>query len=161
VHRAARVVGSLGGSFLTLHSAGGHAMLEAGVEGLTEGAHGAGFVSPVALAVTVLTSEPEAPAQLLVDRVVAAVGAGCGGVVCAAPDLATVRAAGPGLQTVVPGIRASGGSIDDQRRVATPAGAIAAGADLLVVGRAVTRSDDPAASAAAIAAEVAAQESGA
>jgi orotidine-5'-phosphate decarboxylase len=160
VHRAAQVVGSLGASLLTLHAAGGQPMLAAGVEGLAEGAQRAGLQPPVAVAVTVLTSEPDAPAELLEQRVRAAAAAGCGGVVCAAPDLATVRTAGPGLVTVVPGIRPSGGATDDQQRVATPGSAIAAGADLLVVGRAVTRADDPVAAAAAVAAEVAAQLSG-
>jgi orotidine-5'-phosphate decarboxylase len=156
VYRAARVVGSLGGGLLTLHAAGGQPMLTAGVEGLAEGASSAGLQDPVAVAVTVLTSESEAPAELLVQRVTAAVLAGCGGVVCAAPDLPTVLAAGPGLHTVVPGIRPAGGPADDQRRVATPATAIVAGAHLLVVGRAVTGADDPSAAAAMIASEVAA-----
>lgn len=154
VHRAARVVGSLGGRYLTLHSAGGVPMLGAGVDGLAEGASRAGLKPPLALAVTVLTSEPDAPAQLLDQRVAAAVAARCGGVVCAATDLAVVRAAGPGLRTVVPGIRPAGGAVDDQRRIATPGAAVDAGADVLVIGRAVTGSADPVAAAAAIAAEV-------
>ena len=62
----------------------------------------------------------------------------------------------PDLLTVVPGIRPAGVGADDQARPATPAAAIAAGADVLVIGRAVTHADDPAAAAAAIAAEVAA-----
>jgi orotidine-5'-phosphate decarboxylase len=154
VHRASRVVGSLGGRYLTVHAAGGQPMLAAAVEGLAEGAASAGLEVPVVLAVTVLTSESDAPADVLGERVGLAVSAGCGGVVCAATDLAVVRAAGPQLLTVVPGIRPAGGSVDDQRRIATPGAAIAAGADLLVVGRAVTGSADPSAAAAAIVAEV-------
>jgi len=157
VARAARVVGSLGGNLLTLHAAGGADMLAAGVEGLASGAESAGLPAPGAVAVTVLTSEPEAAAGLLADRVAAAVGAGCAGVVCAAPDLATVTGVAPDLLTVVPGIRPAGAAANDQRRVATPGAAIAAGAGLLVVGRAVTAASDPVEVAAEIAAEVAAE----
>jgi orotidine-5'-phosphate decarboxylase len=155
VYRAARVVGALGVSELTVHAAGGTAMLAAAAEGLAEGAARAGAGTPIVLAVTVLTSEGEAPTELVTERTAHAVAAGCGGVVCATSDLAVVRGVGPDLRTVVPGIRPGGTSLDDQRRVATPASAIAAGADLLVIGRAVTAADDPQASAAAIAAEVA------
>jgi orotidine-5'-phosphate decarboxylase len=80
---------------------------------------------------------------------------GCGGLVCAAADLAVTRAAAPGLLTVVPGIRPSGTSTDDQARAATPAAAMAAGADILVIGRAVTGAEDPEAMAAAVLDEVA------
>ena len=75
---------------------------------------------------------------------------------CAASDLAVTRRAAPGLVTVVPGIRPSGTSTDDQARAATPAAAIAAGADILVIGRAVTAAGDPEAMAAAVMDEVAA-----
>lgn len=155
VAKAARVVGSLGGAMLTLHAAGGPDMLAAGVEGLAAGADRAGLGAPVALAVTVLTSEGDAPAELLGERVASAVSAGCGGVVCAASDLAVVRAAGPGLFTVVPGIRPAGAATDDQKRVATPAEARSQGADLLVIGRAVTADPDPVGVASAIATDVA------
>ncbi len=154
VGRAATVLGRLGVAYLTLHTSGGEPMLAAGVEGLAAGAASAGLVAPVALGVTVLTSDLEAPAALLSERVGRAVAAGCGGVVCAASDLPHVRAAGPGLRTVVPGIRLAGTDADDQARPATPGAAIAAGASLLVIGRTVTHSSDPEASAAAVAAEV-------
>jgi len=156
VRRAARVVGALGASELTVHAAGGPAMLTAAAEGLADGAAVAGVGSSMVLAVTVLTSEGEAPPDLVAERAAMAAAAGCGGVVCAASDLAVVRAVAPGLRTVVPGIRPSGAPVDDQRRVATPSSAIAAGADLLVIGRAVTAVDDPQAAAVHIAAEAAA-----
>lgn len=156
VRRAARVVGGLGASELTVHAAGGVDMVRAAVDGLAEGAASAGLAPPMVLAVTVLTSEPDAPPSLVDERVRRAVAAGCGGVVCAATDLAVVRTAGPGLRTVVPGIRPAGAASDDQQRIATPADAIAAGAELLVIGRAVTASSNPGAAAAAIAAETAA-----
>jgi orotidine-5'-phosphate decarboxylase len=104
----------------------------------------------------VLTSDPDAAPEVLTARAAAAAEAGCGGRVCAAADLAVVRRAAPGLLSVVPGIRPSGAPGDDQGRIATPGGAIAAGADILVVGRGVTAAPDPERSAAAVAAEVAA-----
>ncbi len=154
VGRAARVVGALGASYLNFHAAGGTAMLAAGVEGLVAGAEGAGLPAPVALAVTVLTSEAEAPHELLMARVRAGIDGGCGGVVCAATDVAAVKAECADLVAVVPGIRPPGTPVDDQARMGTPAEAIAAGADILVIGRAVTATDDPAAAAAAIAASL-------
>src|SRR5688500_16344388 len=150
VRKAARVVGALGASYLTLHASGNASMLRAGVEGLAEGAEAAGNAAPVALAVTVLTSEDTAPDQVLTNRVRAAVEAGCGGLVCAAGDVVHARRLAPRLVTVVPGIRAAGGAEHDQARTSTPEGALAAGADLLVVGRAVTTAEDRAAAAAAL-----------
>jgi orotidine-5'-phosphate decarboxylase len=155
VGKAARVVGARGASDLTVHTAGGEAMLRAAVEGLQAGAHEAGVAVPRALGVTVLTSEPVASPDLMAQRVAAAVAAGCGGIVCAAPDLALVRASHPDLHCVVPGIRPRGSVANDQKRVATPAEAIAAGAGLLVIGRAVIDAEDPEAAAASVAAEVA------
>jgi orotidine-5'-phosphate decarboxylase len=148
VGRAARVIGALGATYLTIHTAGGIEMVRAGADGFCDGASNAGLPAPTALGVTVLTSEPDAAS--LPSRLRVAVEGGCGGVVCAASDLAEVRAVAPRMTTVVPGIRPEGASHDDQARVATPAEALAAGADLLVIGRAVTAADDPTAAAAAI-----------
>jgi orotidine-5'-phosphate decarboxylase len=148
VGRAARVIGALGARYLTLHTAGGPAMVRAGVEGLREGAAGAEAPEPTALGVTVLTSEPEATARLLRQRVTAGLDGGCQGLVCGVPDIATVRQLAPRAVLATPGIRPEGAPADDQGRVATPRQAIAAGADLLVVGRPVTHADDPAAAAA-------------
>lgn len=157
VGRSARVLGALGVDYLTLHALGGVDMLKAGVAGLHEGAEAAGLESPVALAVTVLTSDGTAPAHIVPNRVRAALEGGCGGLVLAATDLATARELAPGLRRVVPGIRPVGSPVHDQARSATPEQASADGADLLVIGRAVTAADDPAASAAGIAASVARQ----
>jgi orotidine-5'-phosphate decarboxylase len=110
----------------------------------------------VALAVTVLTSEPDAGGHVFASRVADAVEAGCGGLVCAAAEVAQAKILAPRLLAVVPGIRPALSPTHDQARPATPAAAIASGADLLVVGRAVTRADDPVAAAAEVAAEVAA-----
>ncbi|MDP9389562.1 MAG: orotidine-5'-phosphate decarboxylase, partial [Actinomycetota bacterium] len=142
VRRAAQVVGALGASYLTLHAAGGSAMLRAGVEGLAHGAENAGLEPPVALAVTVLTSDAGAPPHVLGKRVLVALESGCRGIVCAADDVREAKQLAPRLVTVVPGIRPPGVSRDDQVRSATPQGALDAGADLLVIGRAVTAAAD-------------------
>ena len=154
VERAARVLGSLGASYTTMHAFGGVTMLRAGVYGLKDGAESAGLPAPVALAVTVLTSDGDAPPHILPKRVRVAVEAGAGGIVCAAEDLREARQYGPRLVTVVPGIRPEGTSSDDQARSSTPRDALDAGADLLVIGRAVTNADDPAEAAATITAEL-------
>jgi orotidine-5'-phosphate decarboxylase len=150
VGKAAHVLGALGASYLTIHAVGGIPMLRAGVEGLAEGAAGAGLEPPVALAVTVLTSDSNAPANVLGERVRNALEAHCGGVVCASADLHLIRQLGPSLVTAVPGLRMPGTSRHDQSRVATPRDALDAGASLLLIGRTVTSSNDRAAAAAAL-----------
>jgi orotidine-5'-phosphate decarboxylase len=82
--------------------------------------------------------------------------AGCAGVVCSPREAAALRAAHPRpFLLVTPGIRAAGGEVFDQRRVATAAEALRAGADLLVVGRPLTGAADPEAALRALAAEIA------
>ena len=143
VEKSARVVASLGCRYLTLHTSGGLDMVRAGVEGLKTGAGKAGMTVPIAVGVTVLTSDIVADPEELERRAKIGATGGCGALVCAAPDLATVRRAAPGLLTVVPGTRPPGTANDDQSRVTTPADAVALGADLLVVGRPITRAVDP------------------
>lgn len=150
VRRAAAVVGSLGARYLTLHTAGGAEMMRAGVEGLAQGAARAGRVAPVAVGVTVLTSESVAAPQQLIARLAVASEAGCGAYVCAGQDLSLARAHAPGLVAIVPGIRLAGAPVDDQKRAMDPGEAVRAGADLVVVGRPITRAGDPEAVAAAI-----------
>ena len=150
VRKAARVIGALGASYLTLHARSGPIMLRAGVEGLTEGAEAAGLPRPVALAVTILTSDGDAPAHILGHRVAAAVEAGCGGMVVAAADVHEAKQLAPRLLAVVPGIRMPTSDAHDQARPATPRHAVSVGADLLVIGRTVTDARDPAAAAAAL-----------
>lgn len=150
VNRAARVLGAIGAKYLTLHAHGGVAMLRAGVDGLAEGAAAAGLGEPCALAVTVLTSDADAPPHIVPKRVRIAGEGGCGGIVCAADDLKIVGELAPRMIKVVPGIRPEGVPVDDQARVATPSEALSLGADLLVIGRAVTRAEDPAAAAASL-----------
>jgi orotidine-5'-phosphate decarboxylase len=152
VARAARVHGRRGVDFLNFHTAGGVDMLRAGTDALREGASAAGWPPPIALGVTVLTSDANADA--FPARLRAAVAGGCDGVVCSALEAASARAAG--MTAMVPGIRPAGAARDDQARVASPADAIANGATWLVIGRPVTAAADPAAAAAAIHDEVAA-----
>ena len=148
VGKASRVLGSLGASYVTMHAFGGVDMLRAGVEGLATGAEQAGLDVPCALAVTILTSDGGAPPHGLPQRVTTAVEAGCGGIVCAVSDVAEARRIGPELTIVTPGIRLAGGATHDQARAATPQEAVDAGADLLVIGRAVTHAEDPVLAAA-------------
>jgi len=120
------------------------------------------------LAVTVLTSLDDSdlramghdqPAAALVEmRARQALEAGCDGIVSSPREAASLRALAGGrpLKIVTPGIRPAGAAKDDQKRAATPAAAIAAGADHLVVGRPITQAADPAAAAADILAEIAA-----
>jgi orotidine-5'-phosphate decarboxylase len=155
VYGASTVLGALGVRYLTVHAAGGKNMLQAAVKGLEEGAGAANRSVPTVLAVTILTSEPQATPSLLSERLEAAITAGCGGIVCAATDLALVRKAAPDILTVVPGIRPAGSPVHDQARIATPAEAIGNGASILVIGRAITDTENPAKAAETIAAEVA------
>lgn len=156
VERAAARIADLGVGLVTIHAGGGAPMVEAAVRGLGD----AGEV----LAVTVLTSTSDeeladigmAPAATQVPKLARlATGAGAPGLVCAPRDLTAVRTAvGPAIRLVTPGVRPAGAGTDDHARAATPAEAVAAGADLLVVGRPITRADDPRAAAAQIAASL-------
>jgi orotidine-5'-phosphate decarboxylase len=160
VERAARNCARLGVRLLTVHASGGEAMLAAAVAGAAAGTPTAS-ARPQVLAVTVLTSlDDDALAVLgmpgrVSERVQAwaalARQAGCDGVVCSPQELALLRAAhGPSFVLLAPGIRPAGAATGDQRRVATPASAIAAGASYLVIGRPITAAPDPAVAAAAI-----------
>ena len=150
VEKAARVAGATGVMYLTIHAMGGPVMLRAGVDGFLEGAAAAGLPAPVPLAVTVLTSDADAPAHILPKRVELAVESGAKGLICAGTDLGFVRELVPRFTLVVPGTRPPGVSAHDQARVTTPGEALDAGADLLVIGRAVTGADDPVEAAEAL-----------
>lgn len=148
VERAARALGRRGVDFLNFPAAGGTAMLAAGVTGLAEGAREAGHPPPVALAVTVLTSDTDVSA--FDERLDSAVAAGCSGVVCSAHEITAVKRRAATLATMVPGIRLRGDAHHDQARVATPGEAFARGGDWLVIGRTVTAARDPEAAAEAV-----------
>ncbi len=158
VGKAANVCGALGAKYLTMHAHGGSDMLKAGVEGLRLGAHNAGMPDPVAVAITVLTSDSDAPAHIVPNRLRIAVEAGCGGIVCAGADLKDARELSPRTMRIVPGIRAAGADPHDQPRPITPREALEEGADLLVVGRAVTLADEPARAAAELFGELESDE---
>ncbi len=143
VEKSSRVLGALGVHYLTMHAHGGVDMLRAGVHGLGEGARNAGLEQPTSLAITVLTSDADAPEHIMPKRVMLAAEAGCTGLVCAARDLPQAHHYAPRMTRVVPGIRLPGDPVDDQAAPVTPGDALAAGADLLVIGRTVTRADDP------------------
>ncbi len=154
VNKAAKVAGALGVSYLTMHAHGGAAMMRAGAEGLAQGASNAGLAPPTALAITVLTSDDNAPDHIVPNRLRLAIEAGCGGIVCSAADLKSIGEMAPRIVRVTPGIRAAGADRHDQPKSVTPKQALDAGADLLVIGRAVTLADDPAAAARALFAEL-------
>jgi orotidine-5'-phosphate decarboxylase len=158
VELAAARAAALGVKYLTVHASGGRAMLEAAVRG-------AGGKTTV-LAVTVLTSMDaqglqatgvaDAPAAQAERLARLARDAGVGGFVCSASEVAALRAAvGPSFVLCTPGIRPAGAAKGDQARVETPASAVKAGADLLVVGRPIYEAADPVAAAKAIADEIA------
>lgn len=148
VERAATALGRRGVEFLNFPAVGGEQLLRAGVDGLARGAHEAGHAVPIALAVTVLTSDPDT--SQFDTRLSAAIAAGCGGVVCSAHEVALVKSRAPMFRTMVPGIRLPEAARDDQARVASPGDAIAAGADWLVIGRTVTAAADPESAAGAV-----------
>jgi orotidine-5'-phosphate decarboxylase len=160
VERAAQRLGALGVALLTVHAGGGAPMVRAAVEGLAAGGAGGGRV----LAVTVLTSMSDddlasvnAPAAATQVPALArlAVDAGAPGLVCAPRDLGRVREeVGTSPMVVTPGIRPAGSGDDDHARAATPGAAIGDGADLLVVGRPITRAADPVDAARRVAAEI-------
>jgi len=162
VAAAVRAAARLGVGLLTVHASGGSTMLEAAMAA----ARTAGGARPRIVAVTVLTSLDRAALQRELSVPVAVEGhalhladlaraAGCDGVVASPREAARLRAIlGPAAVIVTPGIRLGGEGADDQARTATPAAAVRAGADYLVVGRPITGAADPAAAAAAILAEV-------
>ena len=162
VERAAANCARLGVDLITVHAGGGRAMLAAAAAGAAAGAVGA---RPRVLAVTVLTSLDDAALDELgipggaAARVTAwaalARAAGCDGVVCSPRELAELRRRlGAEIVLLAPGIRPAGTALGDQRRVATPAQAVADGADYIVVGRPITAAADPLAAAEAIVAEL-------
>lgn len=156
VERAARRLADLGVALLTIHASGGPAMIEAAVRGMGD--------TGTILAVTVLTSmstadlvavgQPEASIQVP-SLAAMATAAGAPGLVCAPTDVAKVRSVVPPKTLLVtPGVRPAGTRSDDQARTSTPAEAVANGADLLVIGRPITRAPDPADAAELIAEEL-------
>jgi orotidine-5'-phosphate decarboxylase len=158
VAKGVESVARLGATFLTVH---------AYPQTMKAAAAARGNAGLRILAVTVLTSYDDADlaaagygagvSELVARRAVQARDLGIDGLVCAAEEAAHLRPViGPGMVLVTPGIRPAGADAGDQKRVMTPARAIAAGADYLVVGRPIVEAGDPKAAADAIVAEIAA-----
>jgi orotidine-5'-phosphate decarboxylase len=164
VERATRQAADLGARLLTIHAAGGRAMMEAAARAARAST---GPDRLHTLAVTVLTSMTDDDAaqtgagepveRLVTRRAQLAMEAGCDGIVCSPLEAATLRRGAPeDFLIVTPGVRPAGADRGDQKRVATPAEARRAGADLVVVGRPIRDAPSPRQAAAAIAAELAA-----
>lgn len=144
----------LGVSLCNVHALGGSAMIEAAARAAEETARKTGATRTKVIGVTLLTGSDastldeigvhETPEGETLRLARLAQGGGLDGVVASPLDAAAVRkACGPEFLIVAPGIRPEGRDRDDQRRTGTPAEAIAGGADMVVVGRAITRADDP------------------
>ena len=154
VAKAVSALAPLEPAVLTVHAAGGRAMLEA--------AKAAASPATKVVAVTVLTSldgddlrsigvasDPREQVERLADL---ARSAGLDGIVCSGAEVAAAKAAWPDGFFIVPGVRPPGGDVSDQKRVVTPRQALDGGASILVIGRPITGSDDPAAAIRDIAA---------
>ncbi len=146
---------------INVHALGGLEMMQAAVDAASERAGELGITVPQIFAVTILTSiAPEdlnelglqgGPGENATRLAALARDAGCAGVVCSAheaPDLK--RFFGENFLALTPGIRPSGSAHGDQKRVMTPAQAVDAGADYIVVGRPIVEAPDPLAAARAI-----------
>lgn len=152
-------------AFVTLHASGGRAMMEAAATAARETAEALGVPRLRLLGVTVLTSldeddlrdvgqDPEANHQVL-RLATLAMEANLDGIVCSPHEIEPLRRRfGPHCLLVVPGIRPTWSGADDQKRVMTPAEAMAKGADVLVIGRPITRATDPTAAARQVAYEL-------
>lgn len=147
--QACKAAAGLGVWMVNVHALGGRKMLEAAREAVAEGAH-----RPRLIAVTMLTSMAQedladigidaTPAEMVLRLATLAHDSGLDGVVCSAQEAALLRErCGSGFCLVTPGIRPAQASLDDQSRVMTPQAALLAGSSYLVIGRPITRADDP------------------
>jgi orotidine-5'-phosphate decarboxylase len=146
---------------VTVHALGGNEMMRAAVEAASESAAALGIPEPQIFAVTLLTSIGAedlnelglmgGPGENVIRLAALARDAGCGGIVCSPNEVADIKSFfGTSFATFCPGIRPAGSAHGDQKRVATPASALQAGADYIVVGRPITEAADPVAAAGAI-----------
>jgi len=161
VERAVKVGAALGVDLMTIHAAGGRAMISAA----KQGSRSMGLTSPRILAVTALTSLDQTDlddlgvSRPMAEHVAAmgalAIGAGADGIVCSPREVGQMRRLlGPAALLVTPGVRPVGADAGDQKRVATPADAVRDGSTHLVIGRPIIEAADPRAAAAAIQAEI-------
>ncbi len=150
---------------VNVHASGGRAMMEAAAEAAREASEDLEIERPAVIGVTLMTSLDDGDLAdvgfkgPMEERVVAlarlAQESGLDGVVCSAREIGAIRkACGPDFLLVVPGIRPAWAGSDDQKRIMTPAQAVAEGADYLVIGRPITGSGDPAAAARRVAEEL-------
>ncbi|MEC7153823.1 MAG: orotidine-5'-phosphate decarboxylase [Pseudomonadota bacterium] len=162
VAAAVRTLVPLAPTYLNVHAAGGAEMMAAAARAADSAADEAKVIQPKMLAVTVLTSLSDAdlndigvngtPREQVLRLATLAAKNGMDGVVCSAEEVELLRREmGPNFNLVVPGIRPAGAAKHDQKRVMTPEAAIAAGADILVIGRAISQNPDPGQAAQAIA----------
>jgi orotidine-5'-phosphate decarboxylase len=157
---AVRSLSQLEPDMLTVHAAGGRAMLNAAADAARSLPH-----PPRLLAVTVLTSMdtaalaetgvPSSPVEQVLRLARLAAECGIEGMVCSPAEAAALRSALPKALLVTPGIRPAGADAGDQKRIATPQFALAAGASMLVIGRPITAAADPKAAAQAILSDMA------
>jgi orotidine-5'-phosphate decarboxylase len=160
-----RAVIELEPTFITIHTAGGPAMMKAAAETATMEAKRLGVARPKLLGVTVLTSLDKsdleatgvaaAPSDQVLRLAALARQSGLDGVVCSPLEIAALRkACGADFVLMVPGIRPAGAATGDQKRVMTPKEAVTLGANHLVIGRPITEAADPDTAAQAIAREL-------
>ena len=165
VAHALMVLSDLGADMMNVHAVGGKKMMAEAVKAVREAAEKAGRPAPKLIAVTILTSmDNEQYADLnykntIAEQVISlaklAKEAGMDGVVASPQEAAGIReACGPDFLIVTPGVRPAGASLDDQSRVATPAGAFKNGSSHIVVGRPITKAENRKAAAEAIVAEI-------
>ena len=163
---ASRAIAKLGVWMFNVHCSGGFAMMKAAKLAAMEASEQLGVAPPVVIGVTVLTSIDQlvlndemkvsgSVANLVVHLARLAQDAGLDGVVASPHEIELIRAAcGSDFMIVTPGVRPAGGDIGDQKRVLTPKEVVDRGADYLVIGRPITKAEDPKAAAQAIAAEI-------
>ena len=162
---AVRSATALGAEMLTVHTSGGRDMLKAAATSASETAEKLGKPRPKIIGVSVLTSLGDTDMQELGFSRTAteqaarlaelAYTSGIDGMVCSPADLELVRSVVPkDFLVITPGIRPAGSAKGDQTRIATPASAIQAGSDLMVIGRPISQASDPRAAVAAIVAEI-------
>lgn len=168
VAHALTVLSDLGADMMNVHAVGGKKMMAEAVKAVheaAEAAEAAGRPAPKLIAVTILTSmDDEQFADLnykntIAEQVISlaklAKEAGMDGVVASPKEAAAIReACGPEFLIVTPGVRPAGSSLDDQKRVATPAGALQNGSSHIVVGRPITKAEARQAAALAIVEEI-------
>lgn len=156
---AVSAVTRLGVKILNVHASGGSKMMAAAAEAAETAALDAGLPRPLVFAVTVVTSLDDAALldelgigrpmdEQVVHLARLAQDSGLDGVVCSALEAPLVKnACGPDFQIICPGIRPQGADTHDQERVVTPAMALEAGADYIVIGRPITQAENPVAAA--------------